>query len=160
MHHYTRCGLDYVWLVNGFERVETPQGTGTRIHDIDGLQRAIADRVISAPRRLRGQEVRFLRSMLDVSQDGLARALGQTRASVARWEAAREKAIPGASDRALRLFYAAQAEGSDATKRLSDLLKELDEIQHGGREEHFADDDGWRAAVGAGQRDDPTLVPA
>ena len=84
MHHYTNCGLDYVWLVNGFEHVETPHGGGIRIHDLAGLQRAIADRVIGAPTRLRGQEVRFLRSMLDVSQDGLARVLGQTRPSVAR----------------------------------------------------------------------------
>jgi DNA-binding transcriptional regulator YiaG len=89
MHHYTNCGLDYVWLVNGFEYVETPQGRGVRIHDLDGLLKAIADRVISSPARLRGQEVRFLRSMLDLSQDGFARVLGQTRPSVARREASR-----------------------------------------------------------------------
>jgi DNA-binding transcriptional regulator YiaG len=147
MHHYTNCGLDYVWLVNGFEHVETPHGPGIRIHDLAGLQRAIADRVISAPTRLRGQEVRFLRSMLDVSQDGLARVLGQTRPSVARWEGERDKPIPGASDRALRLYYAAQMAGGEAAKRMSDLLKELDEIQHGDREERFTDDDGWKAAA-------------
>jgi DNA-binding transcriptional regulator YiaG len=147
MHHYTNCGLDYVWLVNGFEYVETPQGRGVRIHDLDGLLKAIADRVISSPARLRGQEVRFLRSMLDLSQDGFARVLGQTRPSVARWEGQPDKPIPGASDRALRLFYAAQAAGNKAPKRVSDLLKELDEIQKGAREERFTDADGWRAAA-------------
>ena len=147
MRHYTNCGLDYVWLSNGFAYVETPQGRGVRIHDLDGLLRAIAERVIRAPDRLRGQEVRFLRSMLDVSQDGLARVLGQARPGVARWEGQRDKPIPGASDRALRLFYAAQASGGDAVKRLSDLLKELDETRDGDREECFTDDDGWRAAA-------------
>jgi DNA-binding transcriptional regulator YiaG len=147
MHHYTNCGLDYVWLVDGFEYLDTPHGRGVRIHDMGGLLKAIADRVITSPAPLRGQEVRFLRSMLDLSQDGLARVLGQSRPSVARWEGHREKAIPGASDRALRLFYAAQAAGNLAAKRMSDLLKELDEIQNGSREERFTDADGWRAAA-------------
>lgn len=147
MHHYTGCGLDYVWLVNGFKYVETPHGRGARIHDLDGLLKAIADRIISGPERLRGQEVRFLRSMLDLSQDGLARVLGQTRVTVARWEGRRDKAIPGASDRALRLFYAAQMAGARAAKEVSDLLKELDEIEHGMREERFRDDGGWTVAA-------------
>lgn len=146
MHHYTNCGLDYVWLLNGFEYVETPHGRGVRIHDLDGLLKAIAERVISGP-RLRGQEVRFLRSMLDLSQDGLARILGQARPSVARWEGARDKPIPGASDRALRLFYAAQMAGGRAARQVSELLKELDEIEHGTREERFREADGWKAAA-------------
>jgi len=45
-----------------------------------------------------GQEVRFLRSMLDMSQDGLACALGQTQAT----KGTRDKPIRGASDCALR----------------------------------------------------------
>jgi DNA-binding transcriptional regulator YiaG len=147
MHHYTNCGLDYIWLVDGFERLETPYGGGVRIHDMAGLHKAIANRVISSPTRLRGQEVRFLRSMLDLSQDGLARVLGQTRPSVARWEGQRDKSIPGASDRALRLFYAAQAAGNATAKRISDLLKELDELQNAAREERFTDADGWRSAA-------------
>ncbi len=147
MLHYTNCGLDYVWLLNGFEHVETPQGRGVRIHDLEGLLKVIADRTISGPRRLRGQEVRFLRSMLDLSQDGLARVLGQTRPTVARWEGSRNKAIPGASDRALRLFYAAQAAGGRAARQVSELLKELDEIEHGAREERFREADGWKVAA-------------
>jgi len=147
MHHYVNCGLDYVWLLSGFDYVATPQGRGVRIHDLDGLQRAIADRVINAPMRLRGQEVRFLRSMLDMTQESLARALGQTRASVARWEGARDKPIPGASDRALRLYYAAQTADGPAVRRLADLLRDMYEIRHGEWEERFADRHGWRPAA-------------
>ncbi len=40
MHRYTNCGLDYVWLVNGFEHVETPQGRGVRIHDLGCRRRS------------------------------------------------------------------------------------------------------------------------
>lgn len=147
MHHYTGCGLDYVWLMDGVDYVETPHGRGVRIHDLEGLLKVIASRVISSPERLRGQEVRFLRSMLDLSQDGLARVLGQTRVTVARWEGQRDKAIPGASDRALRLFYAAQMAGGRAAKDVSDLLKDLDAIEHGTREERFRDDGGWQTAA-------------
>jgi DNA-binding transcriptional regulator YiaG len=147
MHHYTNCGLDYVWLVDGFERLETPYGPGMRIHDIDGLLKVIADRVITSPAPLRGQEVRFLRSLLDLSQEGLAHVLRQTRGTVTRWEKHRNKPLPGGSDTALRLFYAAQAAGNKAAKEISELLKELDEIQHGAREERFTDADGWRAAA-------------
>lgn len=149
MHHYTGCGLDYIWLVNGFDYVDTPYGRAVRIHNLPGLLKVIAERVVSGPARLRGQEVRFLRSMLDLSQDGLARALGQTRPSVARWEGQRDKAIPGASDHALRLFYAAQMAGGSAAKQISDMLKELDEIEHGARQEHFQEVDGWKTTAWA-----------
>jgi putative transcriptional regulator len=146
MLHYTNSGLDNVWLVNGFERIETPHGSGVRIHDMKGLHKAIALRLVTSPAGLRGQDVRFLRSMLELSQDGLARAIGYTRPSVARWEGERGKRIPKAADHALRLFYAAYAAGDNLAHQLSHLLIELDELQHRvRREERFreADADGW-----------------
>jgi transcriptional regulator with XRE-family HTH domain len=68
--------------------------------------------IIGDPHPLRGQEVRFLRGMMKVSQEGLARVLRQRRGSVARWEAEANKAVPGAADSALRMFYALKAGGA------------------------------------------------
>ena len=68
--HYTTSGLDYVYLANGFRLIEGEYGAGYSIDDLDGLHNVMAHHVIASPARLRGQEVRFLRSMLDISQAG------------------------------------------------------------------------------------------
>jgi hypothetical protein len=36
-YHYTRCGLDYVYLLNGYEVRETAHGRGLAIEDGDDL---------------------------------------------------------------------------------------------------------------------------
>ncbi len=96
----------------------------------DGLHDAIARHIIISPPRLRGQEIRFLRSMLDVSQAGLGDILGVSRATVARWEGNAEAPIPGGTDRALRLFYALKVTGHGMAKKMLTLLSEIDDLEH------------------------------
>ena len=147
MHHFTACGLDYVWLKNGFDYRDSARGRSIRINDLDGLHAAIARWIVQSPARIRGQEVKFLRSMLKLSQEGLGKALGQSRASVARWEGEPNKAIPRASDHWLRVVYAKKAQGDREMCKLVDLLVELDEMKHGRnaiREARFEDEAvGW-----------------
>ena len=64
-YHYTQCGLDYVYLENGFRLEETPYGAGVSIEDADELHEAIALSIITSPHAIRGQELRFLRAMLE-----------------------------------------------------------------------------------------------
>jgi DNA-binding transcriptional regulator YiaG len=143
-YHYTACGLDYIYLMNGFTVREHPEhGRGVSIKDARGLHDAIARFIVASPTPLRGQEVRFLRSMLKVSQEGLAKILGQKRGSVARWEGASHKAIPGHANRALRYFFALNADGRELGKKLVELVKELDELEHGESELQFEEDHGW-----------------
>lgn len=130
VYHYTGCGLDYVYLLDGYDVKETRHGKGVAIKDIAELHEAIALDVVSRPDPLRGQEVKFLRSMLRLSQAGIARVLRQQRGCVARWEADREKDIPGAADSALRMFYALKAGRHELAERLVDVLTELDELEH------------------------------
>ena len=148
-YRYTACGLDYVYLQNGFEVRETKHGTSVAIKDARGLHETIARSIISAPQRLRGQEVRFLRAQLKLSQDGLARFLRTKRGSIARWEAEPEKPIPGPADSALRLCYALKSNGHAIAERIVDLLADIDELEHRIsviRETSFRDtDEGWRA---------------
>lgn len=127
---YTACGLDYVYLSNGFAVRETRHGKGIAVHDAEALHAAIARAVITSPRPLRGQEVRFLRSLLRLSQDGLARVLRTKRLTVARWEAKPNHAIPGTADAALRLFYSLKADNHALASQACDLLGELDELQY------------------------------
>jgi len=129
--HYTDCGLDYVYLTSGYTIHETDQGTGVSIKNARQLHERLALDIISRGYPLRGQEVRFLRAMLRVSQEGLARVLRQRRGSVARWEAEPDKAIPGAADSALRMFYALKTGAHDTAAKVVDLLQELDEHAHG-----------------------------
>jgi len=128
--HYTACGLDYVYLQNGYRVHETKHGKGVAISNADGLHDAIARAVIEYLPRLRGQEVRFLRSRLRLSQDGLAKVLRTRRGSVARWEGEPNHPIPGTADAALRMFYALKADGHALAERIVDLLTEIDEIEH------------------------------
>jgi DNA-binding transcriptional regulator YiaG len=131
LFHYTHCGLDYVYLLNGYTIHHHPQhGPGVSIKNAHGLHNAIAKLIVSSPSPLRGQEVRFLRAELKASQEGLARILGQKRGSVARWEGEPDKAIPGVADRALRFFYALRANGVELGRKIVELVTEIDDLEH------------------------------
>jgi len=108
--HYTQCGLDDVWLANGWRVEETEYGSGFAIENADRLHRAIARTIAAGPRPLRGQDARFLRVMLELSQADLARLLGVDRATVIRWEKARKRPLSRVQDIALRTLYAARAD--------------------------------------------------
>ena len=75
-YHYTECGLDNVYLINGFEYITTPFGEGVRIENVDGLHRAIGKDIIELERPLGGKEIKFLRESMDCSQKELAGLLG------------------------------------------------------------------------------------
>ena len=85
-YHYTECGLDNIYLLNGFQMIDSTDGEGVYIEDIHDLHTAIAESIISKGGILLGQEIRFLRHMLDLSQGLLAKMLGVDYQSVARWE--------------------------------------------------------------------------
>jgi transcriptional regulator with XRE-family HTH domain len=104
--HYTDSGLDYVYLTDGYKTRETKRGTSVAIDRIDELHDSIAKFIVTMPYPLRGQEVRFLRSMLGYSQEELGRKLGVRRNAIAVYERDRMKDIPAQSDHLLRMFYA------------------------------------------------------
>ncbi|MCZ6870839.1 MAG: transcriptional regulator [Gammaproteobacteria bacterium] len=130
-YHYTNCGLDYVYLKNGYTIYETEEGGGVAIEGADGLHAAIARAIVTAPHILRGQELRYLRSMLDISQSGLGEVLGVSRPTIARWEGLPQEPISASSDRTLRLFYALKELGHEQAEIICDLLREIDELEFG-----------------------------
>jgi DNA-binding transcriptional regulator YiaG len=149
-YQYTATGLDWVYLQNGYTLHDTHYGSGVSIQNADRLHALIAHHIVTSPAKLRGQEVRFLRDLLDLSQEALGRCIGASRGSVARWEGKRNEAIPGTADRGVRMFYALKADGHEIAERLVSLLRELDEMEHQASVAEFkATKNGWVAAKAA-----------
>ena len=84
-YHYTECGLDYVYLLDGFKVIKTEYGPAVRVVNASKLDRAIALAIVRRQKKLTGQEVRLLRGLLDMTQEELGQALGKDAQSVARW---------------------------------------------------------------------------
>lgn len=151
LFHYIQCGLDNVWLTSGVETVETEYGKGFRVRDAGELHGAIAKAIANSTRALRGQEARFLRVQLNLSQEGMARLLGVDRATVIRWERAREKPLGRMQDIAVRMTYAARADGDDFLVSVIKELQDADEEAHGTgyRQVFESSNHGWREKIAA-----------
>ena len=140
--HYSNCGLDNVYLLNGFRRSNTPHGKVVHVEDIDGLHRAIGEYLVFEKLRLNGREFRFLRHELGLSQKMLGLMLGKNVQAIARWEKSQSK-IDGAAERLLRILYAEKVDGNDGVKEMLECLSKLDDLIDG--ELSFEDtDEGWQ----------------
>ena len=124
MFHYLGCGLPNVFLKNGYELIDSPYGKGVTIHDLEGLHNAIGKIIVSSAGALTGQEFRFLRTELELSQAMLANLLGCEEQAVARWEKGKNKRVNAPAERLLRLLYRESKLGS---KNFAPLLKTLQE---------------------------------
>ncbi len=137
--HYTACGLSNVWLKAGYEIKDSDEGPRLRVTDRGDLQRALAYALIGRAGCLTGQEFRFLRRMMGLTQPRLSTLMGFSRHAVARWES-RDR-VPLACDRCLRQWTLAWLSGRmdwpdrvEQAQRL-DLLTEhrYEVVQEGSR---------------------------
>jgi len=104
MYRYRECGLDDVWLVNGFKKSRGPYGPTVAIDDTPKLHAAIAARLAAKQGRLLPGELRFLRKALGLSQSALGDLIGADMQAIARWEKG-QTAVPGMADRLVRAFF-------------------------------------------------------
>jgi hypothetical protein len=81
--HYTACGLDDVYLVNGFTREQIDGEEAVSIEDMDGLWKAIGLSLARDRKALTAKEVRFLRHHMDQTQAELGR--GAKMSPAGRW---------------------------------------------------------------------------
>lgn len=109
MYHYTQCGLDNVWLENGYTVKKTAYGQAIAIEDADSLHQTLALELIAKQGRLSGKELKFLRVAMGLSQGGLGKLLGATEQSVSLWE--RTGKVPQAADGLTRLLAAEKLNG-------------------------------------------------
>jgi putative transcriptional regulator len=128
--HYTASGLPDVWLLNGFHREETSHGPAIRIEDADGLHRTLARTLVTAKKSLAPAELRFLRKLLTLSQANVARLIGSTDQTVARWEKG-ETSIDPAAERLIRFIVLEHLGDDVVVKEELAALAEQDEALHG-----------------------------
>jgi DNA-binding transcriptional regulator YiaG len=129
MYHYTQCGLDNVWLQNGYRTEVTPYGRAVAVHDVDGLHALLAAKLVEKPGQLTGKEFRFLRSWLGLTQEALAQQMGVTEGAVSLWE--RKDTVPSVNEKMLRLTVLARTDGNvtvhDAVERINTVYAPVDQ---------------------------------
>ena len=122
MYHYTECGLDNVWLENGYKVHKTPYGKGVSIDDASGLHAVLVAELVKKQGRITGKELRFLRTHLALSQSNLAKCLGATEQSVSLWE--RTGKVPATSDALVNQITALQKAQETQKTELESVIKQ------------------------------------
>ncbi len=145
-YQYTECGLNNIYLLNGFNYIETARGKSVSIKDIDGLHKAIGRFLVTSKRDFSGDEIRFLRHEMLMSQNTLAKLIGVTEQTVRRWESG-EITIPKPSESILRFLYREHIHAKDG--KISTLLREIANLEETINEEILFKDTakGWQSAV-------------
>lgn len=127
--HYTACGLDDVYLVNGFSRGVEDGEEYVTIEDMDALWKAIGLHLVTHKKVLAPKEIRFLREHMEFTQAELGEKMRVSDQSVARWEKGATDAIPGPADFLLRVLFLAckraQPEGGKILDKLMDVITKI-----------------------------------
>lgn len=144
MYHYTECGLDNVWLANGYTQKDTAYGKAVAVSMADELHKALADQLVKKPARLTGKELRFLRVQMGVSQAALAASQGVSEQNVSLWE--RHGKVPKANDKLIRLCYLAHSAGNETLRAAFDRIMTVERLVHQ-RIVATTGKNGWRSKV-------------
>lgn len=113
------------------------------IEDVEGLNRMIAEQIVSKPGRLTKDELRFLRKALGLSQKSLGAIIGAAEQAVARWERGVSK-VDEMADRFVRALYREHRHGKAGIRELVSRLNALDEVEH--FRLRMRHDETWRVA--------------
>jgi len=131
-YHYTQCGLDDVYLMNGYRRQKTPYGSGVRIENVEKLHEAIAKWLCMNKAFLSDKEFRFLRKLMNLTQAEVAVFLGCDAQSIARWEKGQTE-INGSADKLVRILYlgsrSIKVDAAELIKTVAELDTKVDERQ-------------------------------
>jgi putative transcriptional regulator len=121
---YKACGLDDVYLLSGYELVETSYGKGIQIENLESLHRAIALYLVAIKKPLSTKEFRFLRKQLNLTQKELGLLMKVDAQTVARYEKA-ESDIPGPTDFLLRMLCAVDLMPPDKRDEFLEEIKSI-----------------------------------
>ena len=126
---YKLCGLDNVFLLNGVEFYHGDYGRGVSIYKVEELHRKIGMHLILHRKALSPKEMRFLRKQMELTQAELARYLGVTSQTVARFEKG-DTEIPGPVDRLVRFAFAFHFSPTDRrVKLVEEIIKVQQQLQ-------------------------------
>jgi len=132
MFHYKTCGLDNVYLVNGYNTIEIDGDTATSIHNIDGLHEAIGRRLSDPSASLSGVEFRFLRIELDMSQKAFGALVEKSDQTVAIWE--KEDKVPKEASVIIKHLF---LESVGENPKMKEFLEQLNAIDRNHQEMNF-----------------------
>ena len=126
---YKRCGLDNIYLLNGFEPEYDQDGERyVTVLDVDGLHKAIGIHLVTNRKTLAPKEIRFLRKTLNLTQAEMGRLISQSDQQIARWEKG-ENNINGPADKLLRFMFVYTLVKSDEQLQLPmEFLKRLEAL--------------------------------
>lgn len=147
-YKYHACGLDGIYLLNGYHFDEHEGGRTVSFTDIEGLHRAISRHLVLHRKALAPKEIKFIRKTMDLTQAELAERLGNTSQSVARWEKG-EIEMPGTAEKLFRATFMASLLTDGELKTLRELLNktllELDTLdQSDSPQAQFELGDEWK----------------
>ncbi|MFO1089829.1 MAG: helix-turn-helix domain-containing protein [Hyphomicrobiales bacterium] len=120
---YTGCGLDDVYLLNGYEVMVHDGEEYVAVRDIDDLHVAIGRHLVTTRKTLSAREVKFLRVTLNMTQEQLGKALRKDAQSIARWEKGQVQ-IPSDAESLLRIVFFAETSNADELRALRELIVE------------------------------------
>lgn len=148
MYHYTSCGLPNVYLSNGYTIRETAYGEAVAIHNIKELHESIGLSICEMPEGFSKEELRYLRSELDMSQKCLAELLGVSEVAYRKWESNVGKAnISRPAERLLRLYYRESVVGDRAIKDALSEIAKMDKKNHPSNMQFEESDGEWTRKI-------------
>lgn len=130
-YQYKECGLNDVYLTNGYRFVETNYGRAVEIDGRGALHRAIAKAIVFEKPQLSGPEFRFLRKELDMTQKAVADAIGYDVQTVALWE--KRSRVPKWADLGIRYIYRDYVNNNSPIKGFVDQRAKLERERHATR---------------------------
>lgn len=121
-YHLTGIGLPDVYLLNGAKIENDPDyGELVTITDVHGLHHAIGFHIVTKLDPMTGDELRFLRKQMELTQEALAVRLRLDVQTIANYEKGKTKNI-GPTDVAMRMIFGLHILPPNAH---ADLLKKL-----------------------------------
>lgn len=123
MYHYTECGLNNVWLINGYVEHVTPYGKGVSVRNADDLHDQIAKSLAHAGKKLTGKELRFLRCLVGLSQESFGKTTGVSEQAVSLWE--RTGKVPKNADFIIKMIVMGKLERN---KTVTDALAAINGV--------------------------------
>ncbi len=151
MYHYTESGLPNVYLRGGYTARDIDGEEAISIHDLNGLHKAIGQDIISRSPALTGDEVRFLRKEMDLTQNSFAGIIGVSEDTVRNWENGRNgNGVGKPEDILIRGLYHEAVNGDGGLRQIIEDIARLNrEIAEDERQMNFEEtaDGLWRVAA-------------
>ena len=143
-YHYTECGLDDAFLVNGFDLIESDYGPAVSVRNAQDLHLTIAGHIVSSTSDITGPQFRFLRIQMDLSQRELGELCGLTDQAVAKWE---KGAPTEMAQTMIRFLFTSWRDGRVDAFSLAKEWRVLDQIEAPEETDYVETEEGWSVAA-------------